>query len=112
MRSTIIVSLLLTLLPTFALAKSLRCDIKENGTPVSSAQIETVPHVKLKFGQTPNVIGYVTEYDNGNFSLEGFLVYYEARFYGGGVLKSQGNSVLASLWTRDFLVDIQCTLLK
>lgn len=112
MRSTTIASLLITLLPTFCFAKSLRCEIKEDSAPVSSAQIETVPHIKLGFGKTPNVVASVTEYDNGNFTLEGFLVNYEARFYSSGVLKSQNDTLIASLWTRQVVVDIQCTLLK
>jgi hypothetical protein len=112
MRSTIIATLLLTLLPTFGFAKSLRCEIKENSAPVSSVPIETVPHVKLKFGQTPNVVAYLTEYDNGYVTLEGYLVNYEARFYSAGVLKTLNDKLIASLWTRYVVVDIQCTLLR
>ncbi|MFL5813150.1 MAG: hypothetical protein ACJ763_06195 [Bdellovibrionia bacterium] len=112
MKSTMIAGLLLAVLPTLCFAKSLRCEIKESSTPMSSAQIETVPHRKLGFGQTPNVIAYVTEYDNGNFTLEGFLVNYEARFYSAGVLKSQNDRLIASLWSRQVLIDLQCTLLK
>jgi hypothetical protein len=104
--------LFLALLPTFSLAKSLRCEIKEGSAPVSSTQIESIPHHKMGFGQTPNVVAYVTEYDNGNFTLEGFLVNYQARFYSAGVLRSQGDLLMASLWTRQVLVDVQCSLLK
>lgn len=111
MKSAIIVSLALTLLPTSSFAKSLRCEIKEDSAPVSSTQIETIRNHKIQFGQTPNVIAYVTEYDNGNFTLEGFLVNYEARFYGAGVLKSPTDSLIASIWTRQVLIDIQCKAL-
>lgn len=108
MKSAIIVSLALALLPTYSFAKSLRCDIKENESIVSSKQIETMRNKKIEFGQSPNVIAYVTEYDNGNFTLEGFLVNYDARFYGAGVLKTPTDSLIASIWTRQVLIDIQC----
>ncbi len=112
MKSTTIAPLFLTLLPTFCFAKTLRCEIKEDSAPVSSTQIETSRNNKIQFGQTPNVIAYVTEYDNSNFTIEGFLVNYEARFYGAGVLKSQNDSVIASIWMRQVLIDLECTLLK
>jgi hypothetical protein len=112
MKSTIIVSLCLALLPTFCFAKSLRCEIKEDSAPVSSMQIETVPHVKLKIGQSPNVIAYVKEYDNGNVTLEGLLVHYQARFYSAGVLRNPNDTLIASMWMRQGAIDIQCTLLK
>lgn len=112
MKSTTIASLFLALLPTFCFAKSLHCEIKEDSVPVYSAQIETSPYTKRTLGQTPNVIAYVKDFDNGRFTLEGLLVHYQARFYSTGFLKSQNDTLIASMWMREVAIDIQCTLLK
>lgn len=106
---TALLALSLTALSSAALAKPLHCEIKENGSLVYAGQVNTARHKKIAIGQTPELYAYVTESENASFTLEGFLVNYDARVYAEGVLKNRNDHLTASLWTRQLLIDIQCT---
>lgn len=89
-------------------ARPLHCEIKENGATVYTNQINSERHKRIEFGQTPSLSGYITEGDNGSFTIEAFIPNYDARVYAEGVLRVKTDKLTASLWTRQVLVDVQC----
>lgn len=92
--------------PTFAAV--LTCEVKESDSVVVSAQVNTELGSKVKIGETASIVAFVSEKPNSTFVVEAYLRNYDARIYGQGILRNSADQVLARLWGRYALIDIQC----
>jgi hypothetical protein len=90
-----------------ALGKSVSCQIKLNDSIVSRLTVKSNPRQKVSIGNVEGVSAYLTERGSQNFEIEAFIARYDLRIYAQGSLKTATDHVIASLWGRDSLVDIE-----
>lgn len=103
-------AIILSLTAELSLAKSLTCEMRINQKTVLTKNIETQKNKKIKIGTYEGITAYLTEKDQSFYSSEGFVPQYELRFYGEGVLKTEKDQIISSLWGREILIENVCKL--
>lgn len=88
----------------------LLCDISVNLDILSQTTVTTELNEKTSIDSVGSVTAYVTEKENNHYIVEAFLADHEIRIYGEGTLRDKSDKVVASAWSRDSIIDIQCTL--
>lgn len=101
-------ALFFILTPTISFAEVLDCQIALNLTPVLKQKVTLEGTEKVLIGSNSGISAYVTAKENNQFLVEAFLEDVEMRMYGEGKILQAGDSVSASLWSRNSLIDIKC----
>ena len=105
-----LVSILASLaLSSIASAATLNCHIDINNDPLLQTSVETKTKQKVKIGDVDTVTAYITEKVDGIYTLEAFIANAEMRIYSEGMLKSSNDRLSTSVWSRDILLDIECS---
>ena len=100
-----------TLLFAFSLisnANTLTCQISLNNEQVFKTKVQTQLNQKTLIGSSQGITAYVSEKPGSVYLVEAFLQNQEVRIYAQGNLNNSGENVVASLWSRDSLVDVSC----
>jgi hypothetical protein len=105
-------STLTLLLSISAPAAFLNCQIKMNQSTVLSKRIETRLQQKIQLPTARGISSFVTEKPGDVFVAEMFIADYEMRTYAQGSLKTSADQLINSVWGRDMMVDLKCTLEK
>ncbi len=105
-----ILAVLISLFSLNAFSAELVCDISVNLDILSESTVTTSLNEKTPIDSVGNVIAYVTEKDKSHYIIEAFLADHEMRIYGEGALRESTDKVVASAWSRDSIVDIECRL--
>lgn len=87
---------------------SLFCEISKNTQKIIGSSVQSSIAEKRKIARTQGVTAYVLEKNDSQFVVEVFLENEEARFYAEGPLKTERESVIASFWNRDHIVEVSC----
>lgn len=106
----IYLSLLALALSFNVYSAELLCDISVNFDILSETTVSTKLNEKMPIDSVGSVSAYVTEKENNHFVIEAFLADHEIRIYGEGALREKSDKVVASSWSRDSIIDIQCIL--
>ena len=109
MKLQLVITLATLAFSSFASAATLNCHIDINNDPLLQTQVETKTKTKVKTGEVDSVTAYVTEKVDGIYTLEAFLASSETRIYSEGMIKTNGDRLSASVWSRDILLDIECS---
>lgn len=88
----------------------LLCDISVNFDILSESTVTTGLNEKTPIDSVGSITAYVTEKENNHYIIEAFLADHELRIYGEGSLREKSDKVVVSSWSRDSIIDIQCTL--
>ncbi len=97
---------------SIGLAKTLNCQIKINDDVLTESQVETKTKEKVFISQADSIRAYVTEKVDDIYTLEAFVGNEELRIYSEGVLPTSADRLVASLWSRNTMADIECSLRK
>jgi hypothetical protein len=100
----------LMVLSTRLYSAELNCNIQINQDIMSEVQVTTTLDQKAGIDSVNGVVAYVTEKANNHYIVEAYLADYDLRVYGEGSIKDQNDRVVASVWGRDSMVDIECRL--
>lgn len=104
----IILVIIVTSLSLVAAARSVHCEVQKNSQMIGEKDVQTTLQEKQLIFKDDLITAYLSEKSNERFLVEAFVPDYEIRFYGEGVLKSKDDQVIASLWGRDYLIEISC----
>ena len=107
---TISLILIMLIASTSAFSKDLICDIKVNLDSVLTVPVSTTLKDKVMIGEVDEARAYITEQADNQFLVEAYLPDYEIRIYGLGTLREAKDTVTASLWGREYMIDIACSL--
>lgn len=105
----ILTALLLTL-SLKAFSADLLCDISVNLDILSESTVATSLDQKILIDRVGTVTAYITEKENHHYVVEAFLADHEMRIYGEGTLREKSDRLVASSWSRDAIIDIECRL--
>lgn len=108
MKPPVIVSLVLTVISISAQAKNLACEIRLNDSVLTASTVQTIQGEKVSIGKLPGISAYIQEQADDVYRIEAFLPDYEARIYSQGKINASGDQLIASLWGREVLVEVQC----
>lgn len=95
-----------------ARATPLFCQIKMNDSIALEKVVDTKLLQKVPLPPVRGISAYITEKAGGLFIAEMFIANYEIRIYAHGNIKNQTDQLISSLWGRDMMVDLQCSLAK
>lgn len=95
-----------------SMAKSLTCLVQVNDSVVSEIQVETMTKQKIAISEVYSVQAFVTEKVDDIYILEAFIGNEQVRIYGEGMLRTPADRLVASLWSRGTMADIECSLRK
>ncbi len=90
-------------------AATFNCQLLINGNLKQEMEVQTKLNSKIRIVSTGDVTGYLVEKDHNLFVIESFLASSEVRIYAEATLKSAGEKLTSSLWSRDLLMDLTCT---
>lgn len=93
-------------------AAVLECTGLVNLDIVSKVKLETSVNIKILIDKTQKFTSYVTELRPDVFSVEVFLPDLEIRIYSEGALSKLNDSLTATAWSREVLVDVVCKKTK
>jgi len=105
-----ILAILIGLYSINAFSAELICDISVNLDILSESTVATKLNEKTPIDSVGNVIAYVTEKEKSHYIVEAFLADHEMRIYGEGTLRESTDKVVASAWSRESIIDIECRL--
>ena len=109
MKNIFFASLLLLSVNSFA--SNLLCSLKVNLETIDEREIEVSAKEKVNFTDYENYRFFITNNSNDQYTIEVFDGDTPSRSYATGILKNQNDSVKWSLWTRDIILDADCSLL-
>lgn len=92
------------------MAADLLCDISVNQDILSESTVTTVLNQKTSIDSVDGVVAYVTEKEKNHYVVEAYLAQYDLRIYGEGTIKDNDDRLVASVWGRDSMIDIECRL--
>lgn len=92
------------------MAADLVCDISVNQNIVSETIVTTNLNEKVNIDSVEGVYAYITEKEKNRYIVEAYLAQYDLRIYGEGSIKDNDDRLIASLWGRDSMIDIECRL--
>jgi len=105
-----ILAVLIGLFSINAFSADLICDISVNLDILSESTVTTKLNDKTPIDTVGNIVAYVTEKEKSHFIIEAFLADHEMRIYGEGALRESTDKIVASAWSRDSIIDIECRL--
>ena len=109
----VLISSLVFLFAVSAWSQDLQCEISYNNQVILKNKVYvTEKNQKLSIGKSAIATAYVTVSDKNLYTVEAFLPEYEVRIYGQGGLNDDSESVTASLWGRESIVDVTCRVAK
>jgi hypothetical protein len=109
----VLISLLISSFAYSVLAQDLHCEISYNNQVIFKNKVYvTEKNKKLSIGKSAIATAYVTVSEKNLYTVEAFLPEYEVRIYGQGGLNDESESVTASLWGRESIVDVTCRMAK
>lgn len=109
----VLISSLILLFTFSAWSQDLQCEISYNNQVILKNKVNvTEKNQKLIIGKSAIATAYVTVSDKNIYTIEAFLPEYEVRIYGQGGLNDGSESVTASLWGRESIVDVTCGMAK
>lgn len=101
------------LFTTSAWSQDFYCDIIYNNQVILTNKVTLGDkNQKVLIGKSDAVTGYITLSDKNLYTIEAFLPEYEARIYGQGALNTASDSVTASIWGRESMIDVTCRIVK
>jgi len=107
-----ILALASTFLGAQTYAQDLVCSAYVNSEFVFMNQITPENNAKVLIGREPNFTAYITQKDSHVYVLEAFIVNQETRIYSEGSITQPDSHIKLSLWSRDEIIDIDCTPAK
>jgi len=105
-----IVLVLLVMFQVKGFAKEVICDIKVNREHVFSTILEISKGQKVEFAEVAGSKFTLKSLKNSQYEIEIFDRDKSSRAYAEGSLKTKGERVQYSLWTRDILLESSCGL--
>jgi len=106
----IILTAVSTFMSTQVFAKDLVCSADVNSELVFMNQVTPEKNEKVLIGREPNFTAYITQKENNVYILEAFIVNQETRIYSEGTIVQPENHIKLSLWSREEIIDIDCTI--
>ena len=88
----------------------LDCSIQLNLDIISETRVSSVLGLQKSIDALEGISAYVTEKGNGDYIVEAYLADYELRIYAEGSLRDPKDKLVASLWGRESIVDVECHL--
>lgn len=96
-----------------AWSQDLQCEISYNNQVVLKNKINLIEkNKKVSIGKSAIATAYLTVSDKNLYTIEAFLPEYEVRIYGQGGLHDETETVTASLWGRESMIDVTCRMVK
>lgn len=102
---------ILMLPSTLASAATFECQTFQNLDVVSSQIVNTEIGVRVEFDETSFTKSYLKQKNNYEFSLEVYLPQHDMRIYSEASVLPQ-QTITASLWARDVIIDVVCRQLN
>ncbi len=93
-------------------AKIFNCQFLENTQLIDTAKIETSYQDKILIFKKSQLSSYITEKHNNQFEIDTFIPDKESRIYSQSTLKTINEEISSSIWSRDYLFEIKCTLVQ
>ncbi len=109
----VLISLIFSLFSFSAWSQDLQCEISYNNQVILKNKVYvTDKNQKLIIGKSAIATAYLTVSEKNLYTIEAFLPEYEVRIYGQGGLNDESETVTASLWGRESMVDVTCRVAK
>ena len=109
----VLISSLVFLFAVSVWSQDLQCEISYNNQVILKNKVYvTEKNQKLSIGKSAIATAYVTVSDKNLYTIEAFLPEYEVRIYSQGGLNDDSETVNASLWGRESIVDVTCRVAK
>ena len=107
-------SLILFFLLSYGMANAavLECKSFINMEEINSTTVVTSLKDKILVAQDELSISYVTEVKPNIFSLESFIPSLEVRIYSESQLNNTDDTLKATAWARDFIIERVCKKIK
>lgn len=100
---------LLTLLSSSLIyASSINCNVKKELTTISSVDISFARSIKVEIDSFDEFQFLVSKLDNDYYEIEVYDKNQPSRSYSKGKLSNSGESLNWTLWTRDYLLEVEC----
>lgn len=96
----------------WAYSATFECQTFLNLDVISAQIVKTEVKVKTPVDQTDVAVSYLTEKANNAFTLEVFLPLSEMRIYSEGTVSEASQTITASAWAREYMVDVVCRKLN
>lgn len=104
--------LLMLLLSNSVFAATLECNVLINLDSVIVLNVVTSLQTKNLLSREPQISSYVTEVLPDFFTIEAYIPSLDSRIYNEGFMRTNGDVLVASVWTRDVLTEIKCKKIK
>lgn len=92
-----------------ASAIQLKCHTLINLEEVAVSVVETKINQRVIVQDGTEAVSYITEKNDGLYSLESYLYNYDMRIYSEGPITSE-RSLSLSAWTRDVIYEVKCQI--
>lgn len=109
---SIIVFALFLITCNFAYSANFECQTYHNLDVISAQIVKTELNVKTNVDSTDVAVSYLTEKNDAFYVLEVFLPYSEMRIYSEANVANAGQTITASAWSREYMVDVVCRKLN
>lgn len=109
----ILLSSVISLISFSAWSQDLHCEIIYNSQVILKNKITvSEKNEKVNIGKSAIATAYVSVSDKNLYTIEAFLPEYEVRIYGQGGLNEQTETITASLWGRESIIDVTCRVAR
>ncbi len=107
---SVISGIVLLIGSSVAFSANLTCEIRLSNSLILRRDVATQKQAKTVIGETGEISAYVLEKENQHYTIEALLPEMDARIYAEGSLRELQDRVVASLWGRTLLVDVECRI--
>ena len=98
--------------PATVKATTLECKSFINLDEVSSSIVVPILKNKILINKSSQITSYVTELKPSFFSVEAFIPNLQVRIYSEAAISNLDETITATVWAQDILVDVVCKKIK